>query len=97
MELDDEGRHEEALAAYRTLAGTWFDGLRATKTDEALLQAMDAVAGATATDDGSPDPDAELMQNPENPKTARPRHPRVADHRGGCLPGQHLGRPCLGC
>ena len=93
MELDDEGRHEEALAAYRTLAGTWFDGLRATKTDEELLQAMDAVAGATATDDGSPDPDAELMQNPEIRRLlARDIRESLTTVEGVCLDNISAGR-----
>lgn len=56
LELDDKGRTEEALTAYRGLAATWFDDLRRKESDEELMQAFDAM---TSPDDGTPGEDLE--------------------------------------
>jgi len=56
LELDDEGRTEEALQAYRAAGSTWFDDLRRRETDEELVRAFVALLepsdGTTGEDFG---------------------------------------------
>lgn len=58
LELDDQGRNEEAASAYRAFAATAFDDVRAQETDEGLMSAFDAM---TAADDGTHDEDLGYM------------------------------------